>query len=51
MKSEIKRDVRGYYTLYINGQFEGNYDTCAEAAQAYEQVIESEAMVKELVNA
>lgn len=49
--SEIKRDPRGYYTLYINGVFEGNYDTAAEAAQAYEQIVWGEAAVKELVSA
>ncbi len=39
MMSEIKRDKRGFYTLYIDGVFEGNYDTYAEAAKACKQII------------
>lgn len=49
--SEIKRDKRGFYTLYIDGIFEGNYDTYTEAAHAYEQIVWVEAAVKELVSA
>lgn len=49
--SEIKRDKRGYYTLYIDGVFEGNYDTMSEATQAYEEIVWGESLVKELVSA
>lgn len=41
---EIQRDRRGYYTLRIDGRFEGNFDTAEEAAReaedrlAYERV-------------
>ncbi len=51
MMSEIRRDKRGFYTLYIDGVFEGNYDTYTEAAQAYEQIVWGEAAVKDLVSA
>ena len=51
MTSEIKRDSHGYYTLYIDGVFEGNYDTAAEAAKAYEELIWGKSQVKELANA
>lgn len=48
---EIIRDKRGYYTLFIDGVFEGNYDSYTEAAQAYEQIQIGEASIKELVSA
>ena len=48
---EVRRDSKGYYTLYINGVFEGNYDTPLEAANAYEQITQDERMLKELVDA
>lgn len=51
MMSEIKRDKRGYYTLYIDGVFEGNYDSAKEAADAYEEIIYGQNLVKELVSA
>lgn len=48
---EIKRDKRGFYTLYIDGVFEGNYDTYIEAAKAYEEIQWGEAAVRALVSA
>lgn len=30
---QIIRDPRGYYTLFIDGKFAGNYDTESEARQ------------------
>lgn len=51
MESEIKRDPRGYYTLNINGVFEGNYDSYMEAIEAYEKIIYGEKPVKEQVSA
>lgn len=51
MESEIKRDPRGYYTLNINGIFEGNYDSYMEAIEAYEKIIYGEKSVKEQVSA
>lgn len=33
---EIKRNPKGYYTLYVNGVFHGNYDTVHEATMDYE---------------
>lgn len=35
---EIKRHSQGYYSLFLNGRFEGNYDTQMEAVEAYEQI-------------
>lgn len=46
MESEIKRDPRGYYTLHINGVFEGNYDSYMEAIEAYEKIIYGEKPMK-----
>lgn len=37
MSCEIRRSVKGYYVLTIDGQFEGNYDSYAEAVRAYEE--------------
>lgn len=51
MESEIKRDPRGYYTLLINGAFEGNYDNYMEAIEAYEKIIYGEKPVKEQASA
>lgn len=31
----IVRNPRGYFTLYVNGQFAGNYDTVNEALKEY----------------
>lgn len=42
MKSEIERDKRGYYVLRIDGVFEGNYDSCTEAAEACEKIVYGE---------
>ena len=39
---EIKHE-QGRYTLYISGQFAGNYDTFKEAADAYEEMREEQA--------
>ena len=37
---DIRHDDRhGYYTLTVNGQFEGNFDTMREAALEYEQIV------------
>lgn len=31
---KIEHDrLRGYYTLYIDGEFQGNYDTISEARE------------------
>lgn len=32
---EISRNPRGYYTLYIDGKFAGNFDTFGEAVDEY----------------
>lgn len=48
---EIKRDPRGFYSLWIDGRFEGNYDTYTEAAKAYEEIEWGETLVRELVSA
>jgi len=37
---EIKRDPRGYYTLYIDGVFAGNFDTRSEADREYNIILE-----------
>lgn len=41
---EIKRGKRGYYTLFVNGDFERNYDSYTEAANAYEEIRAEEAV-------
>ena len=48
---EIKRNKQGYYTMFINGIFEGNYDSYTEASKAYEEIQLGEASMRELVNA
>ena len=35
---EIRRNDRGYYEMYIDGKFIGNYDTVGEAAKDYERI-------------
>lgn len=37
MDTEVRivRNPRGYFTLYVNGQFAGNYDTVNEALAEY----------------
>lgn len=37
---EIQHNRRGYYTLYKDGIFEGNYDTFSEAVKALEELEE-----------
>ena len=37
-RMEIRRSDRGYYTLYVDGQFEGNYDNYTDAVRAYEEL-------------
>lgn len=37
--AEIKHDNRGFYTLYIDGVFKGNYDTYTEAVQACDKIV------------
>lgn len=34
----IEHDNKGYYTLFVNGKFEGNYDTVNEAIQEIERL-------------
>ena len=34
---DVKRNPSGYYTLYLNGQFAGNFDTISEALQEAEE--------------
>lgn len=42
-KLEIRHSKTGeYYEMYVNGIFEGNYDTFNEAAKAYEQMKKEE---------
>ena len=48
---EIKRDERGFYTLYIDGVFAGNYDSYTEAVHDYEQLQSGKVTVKELMSA
>ena len=48
---EIKRNPKGFYTLYIDGRFEGNYDSYTEAAKAYEEIEWGETLLRELVSA
>lgn len=40
---QIARNPRGYYTLTVNGIFEGNFDTLKEAADEAEAVLEESA--------
>ncbi len=47
MECEIRRDERGYYTLTLDGRFEGNYDSYMEAAEAYEEIVYGEKPAKE----
>lgn len=35
---EIKRSPRGYYTLTVNGEFAGNFDSVREATDEYESL-------------
>lgn len=34
----IERDKKGYYTLFVNGQFEGNFDSVMEAIREVEKI-------------
>ena len=46
---EIKHDrLRGYYTLYIDGEFEGNYDTISEAREDANYILNLKALEKEV---
>lgn len=36
---KIVRTEQCYYSLYINGTFEGNYDTHSEAARAADEAL------------
>ena len=38
---EIKHNPRGYYTLYVDGRFGGNFDTYGEARREYEEEYEN----------
>lgn len=40
---KIVRNPRGYYTLTVNGIFEGNFDTAKEAADEAKAVLEKSA--------
>ena len=43
MTCEIKRSDKGpYYTMKIDGEFAGNYDTVQEAANDYEDILKKE---------
>lgn len=42
MSIDIVRNPRGYYSLYVDGLFEGNYDTQDEAIEAVEALRRSE---------
>ena len=42
MESEIKYNRRGFYTLRIDSEFEGNYDSYTEAAEASEKITNGE---------
>lgn len=46
----IKRE-HGHSTLYVNGVFEGNYDTWSEAIDAYEELLKEREETKEAVSA
>ena len=40
MTAEIRKSKKGpYYELYVDGVFEGNYDTAGEAARAYDEIV------------
>lgn len=39
MEFYIHKNPAGYYTLYVDNAFEGNYDTTAEAALAADQLL------------
>lgn len=34
---QIKHNPKGYYTMYVGGQFFGNYDCVGEAMDDYEK--------------
>lgn len=36
---EILRDMRGYYTLFVNGDFIGNFDTALEASKEADEIL------------
>ena len=39
MTCVIKRSIKGpYYEMEVNGEFEGNYDSPKEAADAFEEI-------------
>lgn len=39
MECTIERSSKGpYYTLYVDKEFQGNYDTVKEAADEFEQI-------------
>ena len=42
MELRIIHDPHGYYTMYIDGKFYGNYDTVSEAVADYESLINAE---------
>lgn len=54
MMSDTTMSIRyehGYCTLYVNGVFEGNYDTRSEAINAYEELIRECEEARETVSA
>ena len=47
MTSEIKRSKKGpYWTLTVDGEFVGNYDTLKEAADDLDTIIQEKNEVK-----
>lgn len=54
MMSEMTMSIRhehGHCALYVNGVFEGNYDTWSEAVNAYEELIQEREEAREPVSA
>ena len=37
---QITRNPRGYYTLTIDGKFEGNYDSAEEASREVSSILD-----------
>lgn len=45
---KIEHKSPGYYTLSIDGKFEGNYDTFIDAAEELEHIKEAEDAAEEV---
>lgn len=39
MSGEVIRNEKGYYSLYVDGVFEGNFDTYMEAVHEMEEIM------------